>query len=389
MESLPLIGEIDPISQLFILAFSLSILFGAIARKTAFCPLGGIADIMQSGNNGRFRMYLFAIATAMLGVALLELMGMVDLDGTRPPYRMSQFRWPAYLAGGLLFGIGMTLCRGCGMKNMINLGSGNLKSIIAILGMGSAAFLMLYVEGFFAEYFLSWVMPITPDFQQSGIDHQDLGTLTAHWSGLEVSTLRTTIALLIATTLIMIAFRSSDFRGRRDNITGGAMIGLIIVSAFYLSGGPLGEAAQEASDFMDQPQNGMGTQSYTFIRPMGDLLYVLTNPEWYLVTFGLVAFLGVGAGSLLYNLISRSFQIQWFNSLGEGVRYLIGGIMVGIGGILGMGCTLGQGIAGTSTLALGSFVDLSALLIGAWIGIRMQRHFMDDHQIPYCDRTQD
>ncbi len=387
METLPLIGELDPISQLFILAFALSILFGAVARKTEFCPLGGIADIMQNGNSGRFRMYLLAIAVAMLGVALLEANALVDFDGTRPPYRMAQFRWPAYLVGGLLFGIGMTLCRGCGMKNMVNLGGGNLRSVVAILGMGSAAFLMLYVEGFFADYFLSWVMPLTPDLELSGLDHQDLGTLLSHWSGLEIATLRTAIALLIAGTLMILALRSSDFRERRDNAVGGLLIGLIIVSAFYLSGGPVGELAQESSDFMDQPQNGMGIQSYTFIRPMGDLLYVLSNPQWYLVTFGLVAFLGVGTGSLLFNLLSSSFRIEWFGSSREFIRYLAGGLLVGIGGILGMGCTLGQGIAGTSTLALGSFIDLGALILGAWIGIRMQRGFLEEHQAPVCDHS--
>jgi len=146
-------------------------------------------------------------------------------------------------------------------------------------------------------------------------------------------------------------------------------------------------AAIEHSDFQDEPQNGMGVQSYTFIRPMGDLLYVATNPISYLITFGLVAFLGVGAGALLYSIITRKFQLEWFSSFGEAIRYAIGGILVGIGGILGMGCTLGQGIAGTSTLALGSFFDLGALILGAWIGIKLQQNFMSDHMVPENDNN--
>lgn len=159
-------------------------------------------------------------------------------------------------------------------------------------------------------------------------------------------------------------------------------IGLLIVGAYYLSGGALGEAAQEASDFMDQPQNGMGIQSYTFIRPMGDLLYVIANPAFYIVTFGLVAFLGVGTGSVLMSLVTRSARLQWFESKTEFVRFAVGGLFVGIGGIIGMGCTLGQGIAGTSTLALGSFLNLASLIVGAIIGIKLQPRFMHDHEVP-------
>lgn len=381
---IPFIGELDPIQTLFFYAFVLSIGFGVVARKTAFCPLGGIADIMDNGNSGRFRMYLFAIGTAIFGATLLETLQIIDLDGTRPPYRMSQFRWPAYIVGGMFFGIGMTLCRGCGMKNMINLGSGNLKAIVAILGMGLAAVLMLYVEGFFSDYFLSWVLPMTPDLASAGLDHQDLGTLAASGLGLDVSTARTVIGLLLATALILYALRSADFMARKNNLIGGLLIGSAIVAAFYISGGPLGEIAQEHSDFQEQPQNGMGIQSYTFIRPMGDMLYVASNPLFYLVTFGLVAFLGVGSGSLIISLL-QGFHIQWFKSPQEFLRYAIGGIMVGIGGILGMGCTLGQGLAGTSTLALGSFLNLASLIFGAWIGIKMQQNFMDDHEVPRCD----
>jgi len=382
MESLPFIGNWDAINQWFLLAFIMSIFFGGIARKTQFCPLGGIADIMHSGNHGRFRMYIFAIGIAILGVTVLETLSIISVDNTRPPYRMSQFRWPGYVLGGFLFGLGMTMCRGCGMKNIINLGSGNLKALIAILGMGSAAVLLLYVEGVFDDYFMSWMSPLIPDLAESGFDYQDLGTLSATALGTEVDTMRLIIGALLVLAFLGFAMNSADFRDRLDNWVGGLLIGAIIVGAFYLSGGPLGEVAQESSDFMDQPQNGMGIQSYTFIRPMGDLLYVISNPVWYLVTFGLVMFLGVGVGSVIISIVTGQFFFQWFNSPLEAVRYLIGGMLVGLGGILGMGCTLGQGLAGTSTLALGSFLNLASLIVGAIIGIKLQSTFMDDHEVP-------
>jgi len=166
---LPILGDLsEEIVALFFVIFSVSIVFGAVARKTDFCPLGGIADVIHSGNTGRLSMYFFAIATAVFGVTIFEALEIISADSTRPPYRMSQFRWPAYLVGGAFFGIGMTLCRGCGMKSILNLGGGNLKAIVAILGMGGAAVLMLYVEGFFNDYFLSWVLPASPNLDDYG-----------------------------------------------------------------------------------------------------------------------------------------------------------------------------------------------------------------------------
>lgn len=380
-----LLSGFDEIEVLFISIFILSILFGALARKTDFCPLGGIADVVHSRNTGRLSMYFFAIAVAMFGVTIFEAIELFSADGTRPPYRMSQFRWPAYLVGGLFFGIGMTLCRGCGMKSILNLGGGNLKTLVSITAMGSAAVAMLYADGFFNDYFLSWVLPVTPNFEDYGIMQQDLGSISSVLFGADVATMRIIIGILTSFTILYFVFSSKDFMARKDNIIGGFSVGALIVVAFYISGGPIGELANEASDFSDMPQNGMGTQSYTFIRPMGDLLYIAANPEWYVLTFGLVAFLGVGTGSVLISILTSRFQIVWFSSFKEMLRYVIGGIMVGIGGILGMGCTLGQGIAGTSTLSLGSFLDLFALMLGAYIGIRMQKRFMTDHEVPRAD----
>lgn len=384
--NLPIFGELSEIETLFFVIFGVSIFFGAVARKTDFCPLGGIADYIHRGNTGRLSMYFFAIAVAILGVSVFEALEIFGVDNTRPPYRMPQFRWLAYLIGGGIFGVGMTLCRGCGMRSIVNLGSGNLKTIVAILGMGGAAVLMLYVEGFFSDYFLSWILPTSPNFDDYGLPHQDLGTIMSGFLGIETLSMRTMTGLLLSLLIMSLVFKSKDFIRRRDNWIGGFIIGALIVTAFYISAGPIGEAAKVASNFSDTPQNGMGTQSYTFIRPIGDLLYVSVNPQWHLLTFGLVAFLGVGMGSVLISIITRRFKIVWFSSISEAFRYAIGGIMVGIGGILGMGCTLGQGIAGTSTLSLGSFVDLFSLILGAYVAIRLQSRFMIDHKVPKPDK---
>ena len=372
----------EPILHMFAVTFILSLFFGIIARSTEFCPLGGIADYLHSGRTGRLGMYFFAIAVAILAVTIMGALQLVDFDKTRPPYRMSQFRWPTLLLGGLLFGIGMTMCRGCGMKNMINLGKGDGKSILAILGMAVAAYALLYMEGVFNLLVNGWSSSFNIDLASKfGMSHQDWGSAAAAFIGGDVSMWRLGLGAGFALTIMLIIFRSKDFRARKANILGAVLLGLIVSGAFYLSGGPIGQLAGAEADFMDIPQYGMGTQSYTFIRPMGDLLLAATNPVPYIVTFGLVAFIGVGIGSFLMSLITLSFRPQFFSSPLEALRYLVGGLLVGLGGIMGMGCTLGQGVAGMSTMAIGSLVDLIALLIGAIIGIKMQSKFMDDHEV--------
>ena len=364
---------------LYSLAFLLSIFFGMIARKTQFCPLGGIADIIKEGNDGRFYMYLFAIAVAILGATVLEFFSILSFDNTKPPYRISQFRWPGYVIGGFLFGIGMTLCRGCGMKNMLNFGAGDLRAVVAIAGMSISAYVLLYTEGLGVLF--EWINLLSPDLSNQAILHQDLGSIANYFFGGDIKIWRVCFSVVIAVILIYKIFNSNDFTQRKDNITGGFLIGSIIIGAYYISGGQSGVEAIEASHFMDFPPYNLGMQSYTFIRPMGDMIRVMTDPVLYLITLGLVMFIGVGVGSLIYSLFSRNFKLQGVD-MATAPRYFTGGLLVGIGGILGMGCTLGQGVAGTSTLALGSFINLIALIFGAYVGIKSQYRFMHDHKVP-------
>ena len=371
-----------PIERLFLFAFLLSILLGWVARRSDFCTLGSIADIMKGHDSGRLRMYLFAIAVAIFGAAMLEFFQLVSFNDTSPHYRMAEFQWAGYLVGGLLFGFGMTLSNGCAMKTVVNLGSGNLKSVATLTGIGISTALMLHSELFYTFLAFFRADALSINLIEHGILQQDLGSLLTAATGLEVQNTRFSVALLIVTALVAFVLSSKDFYLRSRNWLGGFMVGFLIVLAFYLSGGPLGEAAMEASDFLERPQNGIGMQSFTFVRPAGDLAYLLTSPQWNLMTFGVIAFLGVVAGAALINIFARSFHWQWFSSWRESIRYFAGGILLGIGGMLGMGCAIGQGIAGTSTLALGSFLNFAMLLLGVYIGIRTQPRFLEQHQLP-------
>ena len=359
---------------LYFLVFLLSIFFGVIAKKTNFCLLGGVVDILHHNNNGRFYMYFFAIGVAILGASLLEVTSLLNFDNTNPYYRNPQFNWQGYIIGGFIFGFGMTLCRGCGMRSIINLGAGDMRALIAILGIAIAAYTLLY-DDVSINYTANNTNHLSSHSSPTNIIQQDLGSLSAYIFGGNIDIWRLIISVSIALLLTFLAFRSSYFRTKRNNIIGGFFIGITIVVVYYLSGGFIGEQAINISKFADNPQYGLGMQSYTFIRPISDILQFLYTPVLYLLSLGLVMIIGIGIGSYLFAIITKNFKWQWFSSSSIALRYFIGGIMLGIGGVFGLGCTIGQGLSGTSTLALGSFLNLFSLLTGVYVGVKLQKRF--------------
>jgi uncharacterized membrane protein YedE/YeeE len=117
----------------------------------------------------------------------------------------------------------------------------------------------------------------------------------------------------------------------------------------------------------------LAAQSFTFINPMGQALgYAASGFDRTLLTFGVMTLAGVIAGSLLWSLVSRSFRIEWFASTRDFVNHLVGATLMGFGGVLAMGCTIGQGITGFSTLALGSILTFVAIVLGSAVTMKVQ-----------------
>ena len=128
------------------LAFALAFVFGAVAQRVNFCTMGAISDIVNIGDWGRMRMWMLAIAVAILGTALLQAAGQIDTAKTY--YTGASVPWLSHIVGGILFGIGMTLGSGCGSKTLIRTGAGNLKSLIVLVFLGISAYMTL--KGAFA-----------------------------------------------------------------------------------------------------------------------------------------------------------------------------------------------------------------------------------------------
>ena len=377
-----------------LVVFAAAFVMGAVANKTNFCTMGAVSDLVNMGDSGRMRAWMLAMAVALLGVVIFEASGFGSVDSTIPPYRGSNFAWLEYMIGGVLFGIGMTLGSGCGNKTLIRAGGGNIKSVFVFITIAICAYFMLNPfpgsdETLYSLLFYPWTNPVSASLATQ----QDLGSLVGSVTGAEAATLRTVIGLIIAAVLFWFIFKSADFRHSFDNKLGGFTMGAAVLVAWIATSSMVSVEAfgekyswteyanieswsMNEDDPAARPRD-VGVQSFTFINPMGQTVrYGVQDFNQSYLTFGVVAVLGVVLGSLLWSLIARSFRIEWFASIGDFVTHLIGGILMGVGGILAMGCTVGQGITGVSTLALGSVLALLSIIFGSALTMKIQYYRM-------------
>jgi uncharacterized membrane protein YedE/YeeE len=372
--------------------FIIALLMGAIVNKTNFCTMGAVSDWVNMGDTGRFRAWLFAIAVALLGVTVLEAIGLANVTSAFPPYRGPQLIWAENLLGGILFGIGMTLASGCGNKCLVRIGGGNLKSIMVFIVIAAIAYFMINPfpgsdQTLFTVLFYDWIRPLAIDTGAG----QDLGSLVAGTEG--AANARMVIGVILGLALMVVAFSSRDFRGSFDNLLGGLAVGLAVLAAWYVTSNvqldidgenyTLQAYAQEW-DFLAESDEGkpadtrpLAAQSFTFINPMGQTAgYSASGFSSAYLTFGVMAVAGVILGSLLWSLLSRSFRFEWFASFRDFLNHFIGAALMGFGGVLALGCTIGQGITGISTLALGSFIAFGGIVLGSALTMKIQYYKM-------------
>ena len=352
-------------STILWLAFVVAFLFGAIGQKTSFCTMGAVSDIVNTGDWGRMRMWLLAIGVAILGSAALHSAGLIDLD--KSIYRTPSFTWLSYLLGGSCFGIGMVLASGCGSKTLIRIGGGNLKSVVVFLVLAVVAYItMRGVLGVFRVNVLDKAVITFPG-------GQDLPALLTA-AGMSAETAFRLAVLVIGGGLTAFCLLNREF-WTVDNLLGGFGIGLAVVAGWYVSG-HLGYLAEDPETLQEAflTTNSGRMESLTFVAPQAYALELLMlwSDTSRKVTFAIATVLGVIAGSGAWALLTRNFRWEGFASVEDTASHLLGAALMGFGGVTAMGCTVGQGITGFSTLALGSIVTFLAIVAGAVATIRIQ-----------------
>jgi len=348
------------------LAFALAFVFGAVANRVSFCTMGSITDIVNFGDWRRMRMWILAIAVAVAGTALLQYAGLIDT--ARTIYTASKVPWLSHLVGGFLFGFGMTIASGCGSKTLIRAGAGSLKSIIVLAFLGAAAYMTL--KGVFAPWRANGLDTLRWDTGAAASDLPSLAMVAGVASGV-----RLWLPLLVAAALGVFIFVDRDFRTAPEAIIGGLVIGAVIVGGWYVSG-HLGYVAEDPQTLEERfiATNSGRMESYSFVAPVAYLLewLMLWTDQSRVLTFGIAGVLGILAGSAAMALATRTFRWEGFASVEDIANHLVGAILMGFGGVTALGCTIGQGLTGISTLAVGSILSFASIVAGCVVAVKYQ-----------------
>ena len=350
--------------------FGLAFVFGAVAQRTNFCTMGAISDIVNMGSWGRMRMWLLAMAVAIAGASALQLAGLVDLS--KSIYTRPNLAWLSYLVGGFVFGVGMTLGSGCGNKTLVRIGGGSLKSVVVLVFLAISAYMTM--KGLFGIWRVTWIDPVAIDLAARGLAGQDLPSLAAAAFGIERKSAYVGVAAVAAVALAAFAFKDREFRGDFDHVLGGVVLGALIVAGWYVTG-HVGFA--ENPDTLENTffgTNSRTLESLSFVAPAAYLLEILLlwSDKSLAFTFTIALALGVVAGSAAYALATRTFRWEGFVSAEDTANHVVGGILMGFGGVTALGCTIGQGISGISTLALGSILTTLAIVAGSLATMKYQ-----------------
>ena len=338
-----------------VIGFLGGLALGFAGLRSNFCVMGAISDIVLMRDWRRFRAWLLAIATALAGTEALFAAGAVELDAAA--YSAPEFGWLAALVGGLCFGFGMTLAGGCGLRALVRLGAGSVKSLVVILAI--AAFAYLATDGAGApvrDWLTAAANPMAAMAMPDALGSQDVSAVLAEATGFSRGALRATLALGGSGILLILCFKDAKFRASRRDIAGGAILGLIVVLGWLASGSQMGEIEGHPD-------------SLNFVSPLGDFL-ALALGKAPIAGFAHGAVPGVILGA--FAAVAWPWRLRVELSAGgeDFVHHALGGALMGLGGALALGCTIGQGVTGVSTLALGSLVVWSGIVAGAILALR-------------------
>ncbi|MDA9531002.1 MULTISPECIES: YeeE/YedE family protein [unclassified Bradyrhizobium] len=326
----------------------IGLVYGAVGLLSGFCLMSSMRGFLAEGDGRLVRSYALAIAVAIAASQFLAGNGMVDLG--RSIYLQQSFSVPVLFLGGLLFGYGMVLSNGCGSRALVLLGRGNLRSFVVVIVLAIAA--QMTLKGLIAPARIALVQA-----SQTTVSANSLPSVLA-MLGLTESLSRALAAAATVVALMLFAFAHPAFRRSPGQIVAGVVVGLLVAGGWYVTG------CLGADDF-----NPVPVTSLTFIAPIADSLQYAMLSTGLTLNFGIATVAGVFAGSLVTALATGRFKLEGYSSPRHMLRSGSGAALMGIGGVMAFGCSIGQGLTGVSTLALGSFVALAGILLGTTAGL--------------------
>jgi hypothetical protein len=337
--------------------------FGALAYRTNFCTMGSISDILTFGDWRRFRAWVLAAAVAIAGAQALALADVVQLS--KSMYLAPRLNWSGNVLGGLMFGFGMVFAGGCASRNLVRAGGGDLRALVTLLFIGIFAYMA--IGGVLGPARAALEQASSLDLNALAAETQGVGDVLAAVTSTAPPTARLTAAGLILGAALLFCFADPAFRRSPMHVVSGIGVGLCVVAGWALTGLAFDELAERP----------VSPVSLTYVRPTGDAL------EWLqrytalgLPGFGAASVFGAILGGAAAAVAMGRFRVTGFSDRRDMGRNLFGAALMGVGGVMALGCTIGQGITGISTLALGSFVAVAAILAGGVAGMKVFEHML-------------
>jgi uncharacterized membrane protein YedE/YeeE len=312
------------------------------------------------------RMWALAIGVAMLGFNTMAYLGWVEAG--KSFYAGSRLIWLSNLLGGALFGVGMVLASGCGSKTLVRIGGGSLKAVVVFVVLAIAAYATM--RGIVGVARVATVDAVAVTLPTG----QDLPSMLAGVAGLDRRVLALALGGVLGGGLVLWALWRPEGRSA-DVLLAGIGIGLVVVGVWWVSG-RLGHLEEHPKTLEEAflATNSQRMESLTFVAPIAYTVdwLIMFSDKSKVLTIAVVSTVGVIVGALASALATRSFRWEGFAGTQDTAHHLVGAVLMGVGGVTAMGCTVGQGLSGVSTLALGSFLAFAGIVGGAVIGLRYQ-----------------
>ncbi|MEM6988383.1 MAG: YeeE/YedE family protein [Pseudomonadota bacterium] len=309
---------------------------GLCARWGRFCTLAAIEDFALGHDSRRLATWGFAIGVAILGVQALNLStgGAVYSSG----YVAHPTSWVGNALGGVLFGLGMALAGTCGYGVLARLGGGDFRALITLLAMAVAGYAAM--RGVLAPLraMTADAVPVTPP-NDLPIDA---------WASGVTGVPQAAIGFGIGLLLCALCLRSIRFRAHPRSVVTALLVGAVVAGGWAVT------------TLLADPFEPSPVESFTFTAPLGDSLLYLMASSGMQVNFGMGSVAGVVLGAALATALLGQFRWEACEDAREIRRLLFGGVLMGFGGVLAFGCTVGQGLSAASLLASACSVRVAA-----------------------------